>query len=363
MESSSTQIAGACDGGHILWNNFVFNICCSTGSIRQGRSSGEGICREIENQRWLSMRRITLLSAFMLVLALLFSEHSSVAAAAKQPVAAVQAGQTQNGSALPPGYVGSQMCEACHTDIAHGFSNNPHAKMVLLHGDKNLTCENCHGPGQAHVQGGGDIHKIFTFSNTTPQEINKRCLACHSTAHPDFLRSPHAKAGLSCISCHSVHHSTTSKFLLTESQPRLCETCHSDVKAQFAMPFHHPVPEGEVKCSDCHDVHGTFNSNNLRSTADQNRVCTKCHTDVRGPFVFEHAAVKGVGCLGCHSPHGSQNARLLNMPNVNVLCNQCHSPVAAGTFHSMGQGSSEIEPCTNCHTEIHGSNINAAFIR
>ena len=36
------------------------------------------------------------------------------------------------------------------------------------------------------------------------------------------------------------------------------------------MPFHHPVNEGLVKCSDCHDVHGTFGNNNLKSTADQN---------------------------------------------------------------------------------------------
>jgi DmsE family decaheme c-type cytochrome len=143
----------------------------------------------------------------------------------------------------------------------------------------------------------------------------------------------------------------------------LCYGCHSDVKGTFAMPFHHPVPEGAVSCSDCHDVHGTFKPNNLRSTVDQNLICTKCHAETRGPFVFEHAAVKAEGCMGCHTPHGSQNARLLNMPNVNVLCNQCHSPVAAGTVHSMGAGSSELTSCTNCHTWIHGSNLNQAFLK
>ncbi len=62
---------------------------------------------------------------------------------------------------------------------------------------------------------------------------------------------------------------------------------------------------------------------------------------MRGPFVFEHAPVKAEGCMACHTPHGSQNPRLLNMPNVNVLCNQCHSAVAAGTVHGQGQGSSD----------------------
>ena len=129
------------------------------------------------------------------------------------------------------------------------------------------------------------------------------------------------------------------------------------------MPFHHRVNEGLIKCSDCHDAHGTFTANNVRSTADMNLVCTKCHAEARGPFVFEHAAVKGEGCTGCHTPHGSQNPRLLNVANINQLCNQCNSPVSAGTVHGMNAGSPDRPPCINCHTMIHGSNVNPAFIR
>jgi DmsE family decaheme c-type cytochrome len=129
------------------------------------------------------------------------------------------------------------------------------------------------------------------------------------------------------------------------------------------MPFHHKVIEGLITCSDCHDVHGTFGANNVKSTADQNAICTKCHTETRGPFVYEHAAVKAEGCVACHTPHGSQNARLLNMPNINTLCNQCHSPVAAGTVHGINAGSSELTSCISCHTYIHGSNLNQAFLR
>lgn len=300
---------------------------------------------------------------FTFLLCLVMYQHPAVFAASGHSGTQNNQSQASTPQALPAGYVGSEMCSTCHTELAHSFADNPHAKMVLMHGDKSLTCENCHGPGQAHVEGGGDVTKIFRFDKASAQQIDAKCMSCHAGVHPNFERSPHAKAGLSCVSCHSVHHSTTPKFLLTSAQPQLCESCHTDVKGQFAMPFHHPVPEGAVKCTDCHDPHGTFQNAQLRSTADQNQICTRCHSDVRGPFVFEHPAVKAVGCLGCHSPHGSENARLLNMPAVNALCNQCHSPVAGDTFHSMGAGSSEITPCTNCHTMIHGSNVNAAFIR
>jgi DmsE family decaheme c-type cytochrome len=285
----------------------------------------------------------------------------NAAAEKQQQVRAPQSSGAVNASAAD--FVGSDTCMTCHADVAKSFATNPHSRLALLHGGKGVTCESCHGPGKAHVEGGGDVTKIFRFTKASAKQIDATCLGCHAGVHPNFERSPHAKAGVTCTSCHSVHAFAAETSLLKVAQPQLCYGCHADVKGTFAMPFHHPVPEGAVGCSDCHDVHGTFKPNNLRSTVDQNLICTKCHAETRGPFVFEHAAVKAEGCMGCHTPHGSQNARLLNMPNVNVLCNQCHSPVTAGTVHSMGAGSSELTPCTNCHTWIHGSNLNQAFLK
>jgi DmsE family decaheme c-type cytochrome len=260
-------------------------------------------------------------------------------------------------------YVGNDTCATCHQDKADGLANNPHAKLALEHGGTGATCESCHGAGKAHVDGGGDITKIVRFDKLTPKEIDTTCLGCHANTHPNFLRSPHARAGVDCLSCHSIHKSVPETTLLVAKQPTLCFQCHSSIKPAFAMPFHHKVNEGLVSCSDCHNVHGTFQNSNLRVTADQNAICTKCHTETRGPFVYEHAAVKGEGCMACHTPHGSQNARLLNMPNINTLCNQCHSPVGAGTVHGINAGSAELTPCIDCHTMIHGSNLNQAFLK
>ncbi|MGA2351269.1 MAG: DmsE family decaheme c-type cytochrome [Terracidiphilus sp.] len=277
-------------------------------------------------------------------------------AAAKPATAAVK-------DTAPGDFVGAETCATCHEAVAKGFASNPHTKLAELHGKNGATCESCHGAGKAHVEGGGDVSKIFNPAKATPKEVDAKCLSCHAGAHPNFERSPHAKAGVGCTGCHSVHGNAGQEHLLKAAQPTLCFQCHTDVKPSFDMPFHHKVNEGLVTCSDCHDIHGTFGNNNLKNTADQNAICTKCHTETRGPFVFEHAAVKAEGCVGCHTPHGSQNARLLNMPNVNTLCNQCHSPVSAGTVHGMANSSAELAPCTSCHTYIHGSNMNAAFLR
>ena len=305
------------------------------------------------------MKRLLLCVALIAALPGLWGSGFLYAASGgKQAVATAKAGPADPGD-----YIGSDICATCHADQAKKFAGNPHSKLALTHGGTGATCESCHGPGRAHVEGGGDVTKILQPSKMMAKQIDTTCLACHAGAHPDFERSPHAKADVSCLGCHSVHSAAPETALLKVDQPKLCFTCHNDVKPAFDMPFHHKVNEGLLKCSDCHDPHGTFQNNNLKTTADQNAICTKCHTETRGPFVFEHAAVKAEGCLGCHTPHGSQNARLLNVPNINQMCNQCHSPVSGSTVHGINAGSADVTPCISCHTMVHGSNVNPAFLR
>ena len=232
-----------------------------------------------------------------------------------------------------------------------------------MHGNATgVTCENCHGAGKAHVDGGGDVTKIFDPAKASAKDVDANCLSCHAGAHPDFERSPHAKANVSCISCHSIHGSKEETLLKAAAHALLPVPHRREAGVRYAVP-----PPGERRRGQVQRLPrrrtAPSGTTTCRSTADQNMICTKCHTETRGPFVYEHAAVKAEGCLGCHTPHGSQNARMLNMPSINTLCNQCHSPVAAATVHGMGAGSAEMAPCTSCHTYIHGSNINPAFLR
>ena len=280
------------------------------------------------------------------------------------------AATTKVAAANPADYVGSEVCATCHADQAKKFSTSPHSKIGLLHGGPNSTCESCHGPGRAHVEGGGDVTKILRIAKATPKQVNATCLGCHAGAHPDFERSPHGKAGVTCASCHSVHKPESEASLLKVAQPRLCYQCHTDTKPAFSQPFHHRVEEGLIKCSDCHDAHGTFQEKNLKTTADRNAICTKCHTENAGPFAFEHPVVKTEGCMACHSPHGSPNARLLNVSNINTLCLQCHSatntkafPNAVSPSGPAHNQSTQYVSCTSCHTQVHGSNASDVFFK
>jgi DmsE family decaheme c-type cytochrome len=244
-------------------------------------------------------------------------------APADKTVPAVQAKTPPASSATTPSeYVGAIVCKTCHEDIYDNWEKSPHWKTTLdtKGGPSHQGCEGCHGPGSAHVAGGGDKTKIFVFSEHSSKEINAQCLTCHAggTQHMNAINSVHAKNDVSCTSCHSPHHAETKEFLLVKAQPALCYSCHLDKKAQFAMPFHHRVDEGLIQCSDCHNVHGTVGPKQVRASSTQDAICFTCHIDKQGPFVYEHSTVKVDGCQSCHVPHGGPNPqRQLALPAVS----------------------------------------------
>ena len=273
-----------------------------------------------------------------------------------------------NGSSTTATYVGADTCRTCHEDLyTKHFAGPPHYSLLKKGGH---GCEDCHGPGSAHVAGGGDVSKIISFKGLSMQDASKLCLTCHSgsSEHAHFLRSSHATHDVGCISCHSPHHATVQRSLLRDDQPHLCFECHSEQKAEFSRPFRHRVNEGLIRCSDCHNVHGTTTPHQVRTTSAQDIVCFKCHTDTKGPFVYEHLPVKTEGCGSCHLPHGSTNPRLLKVNQVNLLCLQCHtlamsnvpSQPPVGPVHNQSQ---KYQACTMCHAFIHGSNFSEVFFK
>lgn len=315
---------------------------------------------ERDDQKRYAMWLLTA-TVFWLVVALHVPAMGQEKAADATAKTAQAAGETGK-------YVGPETCKGCHEEKFKEIDATQHFKVSAAkgRGQKWHGCESCHGPGAAHVEGGGDKSKIFTFKGASAKDATARCMQCHESNadHMTFNRSVHARAGVGCTSCHDVHNAKEKQFLLTEKQPALCFQCHGESKAEFNKPFHHRVIEGLVQCSDCHNAHGGSPEKQLRSTASQDAVCFKCHSDKKGPFVFEHEPVKSEGCSVCHSPHGSNNPRLLNTSQMNALCLQCHT-FSGGLAGAAGPHpqNTKSQACTLCHTQIHGSNVHEFFFK
>jgi DmsE family decaheme c-type cytochrome len=237
----------------------------------------------------------------------------------------------------------------------------------------NQGCESCHGPGQAHVEAGGDPTKIASYKRMSTDEANATCTTCHDRqTHALWEGSSHEQRNVGCMSCHSVHSAKGERaHLKAQSERELCASCHRDKTNKLARFNHMPVREGKMECSTCHNVHGTQNQRLLASGTTIDESCTSCHADKRGPYLWEHAAVTE-NCATCHDPHGSNNDRML-VAKQPFLCQRCHvtsrhpPTVYEGFILTNNQNANKMfsRSCVVCHQAVHGSNSpnGKAFLR
>ena len=142
--------------------------------------------------------------------------------------------------------MGQDTCLTCHDSqgykgTAHAMVSNPRSP-VATHG-----CESCHGPGKAHVDGGGDASKIVNLKTLTPQRASETCADCHD--RDASTRSGPAASTSSATSaastCHSVHAPVGPKQLKAKTEPELCATCHRNIVNKLHRFKHMPVREGQ----------------------------------------------------------------------------------------------------------------------
>jgi len=320
-------------------------------------------------------------------------------------------------------YAGIDRCRSCHKPEYREYEKTAHARVSVPGKSFISGCEVCHGPGKSHADAieaaEGDEgktkraleeHPIFSFAvntkitaalqkfpifhfRSTSKENVAHCMLCHVSSKQQefFEHSAHVAHGLSCDQCHTSHLVTEVKdqskgdsqypqghfyqvpqlpdevrwlhsSLLKQSEPTLCFNCHGTVQAQFALPVHHRVPEGLIKCTDCHNPHGSINRTSLNRPGFNS--CLNCHQEKRGPYIYEHDSVKVEGCAACHNPHGSTNRMLLVRREGRQLCLQCHTGFhgQAGVPHGR-LGFQTSGECTRCHIAIHGSNLDPALLR
>jgi predicted CXXCH cytochrome family protein len=222
-------------------------------------------------------------------------------------------------------FAGSDACADCHEDITRNFGSAVHSVLVA-HGEnaQGVGCEGCHGPGSRHIESGAEDGTIISGRRSA----------------------------------------------------ETCYQCHVDKRGDFALPYAHPVSTGpldlttaKMACADCHSLHeGDAVVGGGTSIEKQNDLCVSCHPAQRGPFVFEHEAMRE-GCVSCHDPHGSVNQKMLVARDAS-LCLRCHTqqqmPSATTTFLVGGRDHSSFltrGTCfsAGCHESVHGSNVSASL--
>lgn len=273
-------------------------------------------------------------------------------------------------------FLGYAVCIGCHAIEAEHWNDTVHAK-IFLKNPRTLAerrgCEACHGPGSEHLKATSDRSRIISFTRESDLEVeqmNAVCLECHlGGARIQWSGSAHETEAVACSDCHNPMSQISEQGLLREPTVReTCFSCHPRQRAEFRKRSHMPLFEGKLDCDDCHQPHGSATEPLLRADSTF-ELCTSCHSDKRGPFIWEHAPVTE-GCTSCHLPHGSNQDSLL-ITSPPFLCQQCHAqlgvfnhPIALQTPGNLASGpvAATRDPriigrgCVTCHVQIHGSN-------
>lgn len=279
---------------------------------------------------------------------------------------------------LDANYIGTNRClSACHfhDEYRRNFeASTMGAQLSSGSGMPLVDCESCHGPGslavegltpekveadaRAGVQTECDYKTLIDIKGLPPKAQSLICLKCH-TANATFNLHEwnigvHAIEDVTCSDCHDIHAGADLIVSPRETKD-MCFRCHRESIAEFSLRSNHPVKEEKIFCNDCHNPHGTVREHLLRED-NVKEMCTKCHAEKEGPFVFEHADLNE-DCSRCHRPHGSINSNLLMAP-MPFLCLQCHeghrTSSSALTVESKG---AFYTRCTDCHSRIHGTDL------
>jgi DmsE family decaheme c-type cytochrome len=271
-------------------------------------------------------------------------------------------------------YAGQDTCLGCHEDKSASVKVGAHARAFNPKSPvSTYGCESCHGGGKAHAEAGGDKTKIAQIGKLSASEASALCTSCHDgKTHALWGGSQHDNRNVGCTSCHSIHAPKGEKAnLKAKSESELCASCHRAIVNKQNRFNHMPVREGKMSCASCHNVHGSSNQKLLKAGTTIDQSCTSCHTEKRGPYMWEHAPVAD-SCATCHDPHGSNNDRML-VAKQPFLCQRCHvtsrhpPTVYDGYLLKNSQNANKIygRSCVVCHQMVHGSNSpnGKAFLR
>ena len=177
--------------------------------------------------------------------------------------------------------------------------------------------------------------------------MTDRCLTCH-TAVRDRLGEPTTLHGalqvalgaLDCRDCHPEHRGAAGLLTLVDAD----NFPHQAVG--FSLAGHGRSAAGEpFACRDCHGDDLT--------TLDP-AVCLTCHQELDPPYIADHRAAFGDGCLACHDGvdtyGGNFDHDRLPFPllggHASVPCAGCHAGARSPAALRQAPGD-----CEACHQE------------
>ena len=222
-----------------------------------------------------------------------------------------------------------------------------------------IGCESCHGPGSAHVAGGGDITQIVNPNDiTNNQQRSWLCLQCHVQTGS----YPTKKWGFTFDEVNnkpyipSVPMEPLTNYQVSKAVKWPDGIAYSTARIDsFYSSAHYQGSHG-IACNDCHNAHRVTNngSNQVRDSITRSGV-KYTNTNIEDNSF----------CMSCHhAPYfmGSYNITAKDVQDWKAsgfeapIPNKIRAAIEAHTHHPYGAANPDGSPrmlgqsrCITCH--------------
>jgi hypothetical protein len=291
----------------------------------------------------------------------------------------------------------AKTCVGCHVTGIRGLPTTPQGEKsfegytaVLFQADDptvfdwdgdgdfelmNIGCEDCHGPGSAHILGGGDPSKIVNPEDLPASAKVDICGRCHSEpvsvpngTYPWPYNDATGEDYTPVLAAQGV---PLSDFY-EDATVLWPDGKHGKITRPYHDFLESPKPTfrfGPVTCPDCHNPHRQGEEHMIRTSlvedgiriptdVDNNTLCLACHA-THGPFAdLTHEMIANIeeqevldqveNVVSAHSHHPYAPERRLGLSR----CVKCHMPPMSG-FGTLSTPSHTFEPVSPTKTLIY----------
>jgi hypothetical protein len=207
---------------------------------------------------------------------------------------------------LSPGYehadlgfsrIVPQECTGCHAGRANLNPNRPAEYRDPPFAELAIGCENCHGPGEAHVKSGGK--KLGTIVNPLklpPRLAENICVNCHQTGDARVLQT-----GKKYQDFRPGQWLFDTAVILKIPGPKhQGDLLEHYTAMQASRCFRESA--GKLSCLSCHDPH--VEPAKTEAPGYFRAKCLNCHTEqnCKVPLKVRSSRTPVDDCAGCHMP-------------------------------------------------------------